>query len=29
MEHDPDVIQVADHVVDVGPRAGRRGGEIV
>ncbi|HMN28393.1 MAG TPA: excinuclease ABC subunit UvrA, partial [Caldilineaceae bacterium] len=29
VEHDPDVIQVADHVVDVGPLAGRRGGEIV
>ena len=22
VEHDPDVIKVADHVVDVGPRAG-------
>lgn len=29
VEHDPDVIQAADHVVDVGPRAGRHGGEIV
>jgi excinuclease UvrABC ATPase subunit len=29
VEHDPDVIKVADHVVDVGPRAGSRGGEIV
>jgi excinuclease UvrABC ATPase subunit len=29
VEHDPDVIQVADHIVDVGPRAGRDGGEIV
>jgi excinuclease UvrABC ATPase subunit len=29
VEHDPDVIKVADHVVDVGPHAGRRGGEIV
>lgn len=29
VEHDPDVIKVADHVVDVGPLAGRRGGEIV
>ncbi|MBP7693606.1 MAG: excinuclease ABC subunit UvrA, partial [Anaerolineales bacterium] len=29
VEHDPDVIQAADHVVDVGPRAGRAGGEIV
>ncbi len=29
VEHDPDVIKVADHVVDVGPRAGSRGGTIV
>jgi excinuclease UvrABC ATPase subunit len=29
VEHDPDVIQVADHVVDVGPRAGSAGGHIV
>ncbi len=29
VEHDPDVIKVADHVVDVGPLAGVRGGEIV
>ncbi len=29
VEHDPDVIKVADHIVDVGPRAGRQGGEIV
>ncbi len=29
VEHDPDVIKVADHIVDVGPRAGRHGGEIV
>ena len=29
VEHDPDVIRIADHVVDVGPHAGRRGGEIV
>ena len=29
VEHDPDVIQVADHVVDLGPKAGSRGGEIV
>ena len=29
VEHDPDVIKVADHVVDVGPHAGRQGGEIV
>ncbi|MEP7289929.1 MAG: excinuclease ABC subunit UvrA [Chloroflexota bacterium] len=29
VEHDPDVIKVADHVVDVGPHAGSRGGNIV
>ena len=29
VEHDPDVIKVADHVVDVGPLAGRDGGRIV
>lgn len=29
VEHDPDVIKVADHIVDVGPLAGPRGGEIV
>jgi Excinuclease ATPase subunit len=29
VEHDPDVIKVADHIVDVGPRAGSRGGQIV
>jgi len=29
VEHDPDVIKVADHIVDVGPQAGRNGGTIV
>jgi excinuclease UvrABC ATPase subunit len=29
VEHDPDVIKVADHVVDMGPHAGVRGGTIV
>jgi len=29
VEHDPDVIKVADHVVDVGPLAGTHGGTIV
>ncbi|WP_054812591.1 ATP-binding cassette domain-containing protein [Nocardia arizonensis] len=29
VEHDPDVIGIADHVIDVGPRAGMHGGEIV
>src|SRR5258706_1972983 len=28
VEHDPDVIKVADHIVDVGPHAGSHGGEI-
>ncbi|EAF4521989.1 TPA: excinuclease ABC subunit UvrA [Listeria monocytogenes] len=28
VEHDPDVIKIADHVVDVGPHAGKHGGEI-
>jgi excinuclease UvrABC ATPase subunit len=29
VEHDPDVIKVADHVVDIGPQAGPHGGRIV
>jgi excinuclease UvrABC ATPase subunit len=29
VEHDPDVIKVADHIVDVGPLAGTHGGAIV
>ncbi|WP_286907159.1 excinuclease ABC subunit UvrA [Clostridium sp. UBA1652] len=29
VEHDPDVIKIADHIVDIGPRAGRDGGKIV
>jgi excinuclease UvrABC ATPase subunit len=29
VEHDPDVIRIADHVVDVGPHAGTAGGRIV
>ncbi len=29
VEHDPEVIKVADHVVDVGPHAGSNGGTIV
>jgi excinuclease UvrABC ATPase subunit len=29
VEHDPDVIAIADHIVDVGPRAGKQGGEVV
>lgn len=29
VEHDPDVIKAADHIVDIGPHAGTHGGEIV
>lgn len=29
VEHDPDVIKIADHVIDVGPGAGIHGGEIM
>ncbi len=29
VEHDPAVIEAADHIVDVGPHAGSRGGTIV
>jgi excinuclease UvrABC ATPase subunit len=29
VEHKPDMIAIADHVVDMGPRAGSQGGEIV
>lgn len=29
VEHDPDVIRAADHIIDVGPGAGEHGGEIV
>ena len=29
VEHDPDVIKIGDHIVDVGPYAGTNGGEIV
>ncbi|HKF85440.1 MAG TPA: excinuclease ABC subunit UvrA [Candidatus Limnocylindrales bacterium] len=29
VEHDPDVMRVADHVIDMGPAAGTAGGEIV
>lgn len=28
VEHDPDVIKIADHVVDLGPFAGKNGGKI-
>jgi excinuclease UvrABC ATPase subunit len=29
VEHDPDVIKVADHVVDLGPHAGSQGGQVM
>jgi excinuclease UvrABC ATPase subunit len=29
VEHDPEVIRIADHIVDMGPGAGPHGGEIV
>lgn len=29
VEHDPDVIEIADHIVDMGPGAGRDGGQVV
>ncbi|TGZ09868.1 ATP-binding cassette domain-containing protein [Streptomyces rhizosphaericola] len=29
VEHDPDVMAVADHIVDMGPRAGTEGGHVV
>ncbi|MFS4415319.1 excinuclease ABC subunit UvrA [Maribacter sp. 2307ULW6-5] len=29
VEHDRDMIECADHVIDIGPKAGRHGGEII
>lgn len=29
VEHDRDMIEAADHVIDIGPRAGKHGGEII
>ena len=29
VEHDPDLIRTADHVVDMGPLSGINGGEII
>lgn len=29
VEHDKDMIESADHVIDIGPRAGKHGGEII
>jgi len=28
-EHDPDLIRIADHVIDMGPESGKNGGDIV
>ncbi|OHX65428.1 ATP-binding cassette domain-containing protein [Flammeovirga pacifica] len=29
VEHDPDLIKIADHVIDMGPKAGRLGGQVI
>jgi excinuclease ABC subunit A len=29
VEHDPDIVGAAEHVIDMGPRAGEAGGEVV
>lgn len=29
VEHDPDVIRIADHIIDMGPGAGGNGGEVI
>ena len=29
VEHDKDIMLAADHLVDIGPKAGKHGGEIV
>ena len=29
VEHDPDIIRAAEWIVDMGPRAGKQGGEVV
>ena len=29
IEHNMEVIKVADHIIDLGPEGGRRGGKIV
>ncbi len=29
VEHDPDIIKIADHIIDMGPGAGTHGGKIV
>ena len=29
VEHDPDVIEAADYIIDIGPKAGNKGGNVV
>ncbi|MBI3782694.1 MAG: excinuclease ABC subunit UvrA [Deltaproteobacteria bacterium] len=29
VEHDPEIIREADHIIDLGPQAGDRGGEVI
>jgi excinuclease ABC subunit A len=29
IEHQPDIIKVADYIIDIGPNAGKYGGEVV
>lgn len=29
VEHDPEVMEAADHIIDLGPGAGERGGEVI
>lgn len=29
VEHHPDVIELADHIIDLGPKAGAHGGDVV
>jgi excinuclease ABC subunit A len=29
IEHNPDIVKVADHIIDLGPEGGDAGGEIV
>jgi excinuclease ABC subunit A len=29
IEHNPDIIKVADYIIDLGPEGGHRGGEVI
>jgi Excinuclease ATPase subunit len=29
IEHQPDIIKSADYIIDIGPEAGKNGGEVV